>query len=210
VKPQEPEHRKATGSSEEDERASTTPSRDDSTENSEARLTEEPDVLLDVPKLNVEELNLEVDNLRVLVSAKAELTGFLNINVGVDAYLEKVKLEVKGVEAQVQLKVNLERMLGSIDKALEAIGYNPELLNSSSRGADQGPEGTDGQREIPAGMPVPDDPATKSRHGRDEAGVEVTEAARRKAEELDVDLSQLKGTGAGGRVLVKDVKEAAK
>jgi pyruvate/2-oxoglutarate dehydrogenase complex dihydrolipoamide acyltransferase (E2) component len=59
-------------------------------------------------------------------------------------------------------------------------------------------------------MPVPDDPATKSRHGRDEAGVEVTEAARRKAEELDVDLSQLKGTGAGGRVLVKDVKEAAK
>ena len=72
MKPQEPEHRKTTGSSKEDERSFTTPSRDDgSTENKETRLTEEPDMLLDVPKLNVEELNLEVDNLRVLVSAKA-------------------------------------------------------------------------------------------------------------------------------------------
>ena len=210
MKPQEPEHRKTTGSSKEDERSFTTPSRDGSTENKETRLTEEPDVLLDVPKLNVEELNLEVDNLRVLVSAKAELTGFLNINVGVDAYLEKVKLEVKGVEAQVQLKVNLERILGSIDKALEAISDNPELLNLSSREADQGQEETDSLREVPASAPVPDDAATKSRYARDEAGVEATEAAWRKSEELDVDLSQLKGTGAGGRILVKDVKQAAK
>lgn len=36
---------------------------------------------------------------------------------------------------------------------------------------------------------------------------EATEAAERKAEELGVDLSEIKGTGAEGRILVKDVEE---
>ncbi len=38
---------------------------------------------------------------------------------------------------------------------------------------------------------------------------EVTEAAKRRAEELGVDLTDVKGTGSGGRVLVKDVEAAA-
>lgn len=41
-------------------------------------------------------------------------------------------------------------------------------------------------------------------------GVEATEAAERRAGELGVRLSDVKGTGAGGRVVVKDVEEAAK
>lgn len=40
-------------------------------------------------------------------------------------------------------------------------------------------------------------------------GPEVTEAAKRRAEELGVDSSDVKGTGSGGRVLVKDVEAAA-
>ena len=39
--------------------------------------------------------------------------------------------------------------------------------------------------------------------------VEVTEAAERKAEELDVDLSEVEGTGSEGNVLVEDVEDAA-
>lgn len=38
---------------------------------------------------------------------------------------------------------------------------------------------------------------------------EVTEAAKRRAKELGVDPSDVKGTGSGGRVLVKDVEAAA-
>ncbi len=41
-----------------------------------------------------------------------------------------------------------------------------------------------------------------------DAGVEATEAAERKAEELDVDLEKVEGSGSGGRVLVEDVEEA--
>ena len=39
-------------------------------------------------------------------------------------------------------------------------------------------------------------------------GPAVTGAAQRRAKELGVDLSSVKGTGSGGRVLVKDVEAA--
>ena len=41
------------------------------------------------------------------------------------------------------------------------------------------------------------------------AEVDATDAAERKAEELDVDLGSVEGTGAEGRVIVGDVEEAA-
>ena len=40
-------------------------------------------------------------------------------------------------------------------------------------------------------------------------GPEITEAAQRRANELGVDPSRIKGTGSGGRVLVKDVEATA-
>jgi pyruvate/2-oxoglutarate dehydrogenase complex dihydrolipoamide acyltransferase (E2) component len=40
--------------------------------------------------------------------------------------------------------------------------------------------------------------------------VEATPAAERRAEELGVDLSRVKGTGSGGRITVKDVQDAAR
>jgi pyruvate/2-oxoglutarate dehydrogenase complex dihydrolipoamide acyltransferase (E2) component len=43
-----------------------------------------------------------------------------------------------------------------------------------------------------------------------ESGVEATPAAERRAEELGVDLSQVRGTGSGGRITVKDVQSTAK
>ncbi len=43
-----------------------------------------------------------------------------------------------------------------------------------------------------------------------DAWVEATEAAERKAEELDVDLATIESTGASGRVTVGDVENAAK
>ena len=180
-----------------------------------ARATSEDDtdVVLDIPVLNVEELDLEVEELRAHISARAELAGFLNINVGMDAYVDKVKLNIKGVEAQVQLKVKLERILGSIDRALQAIENNPQLLDPDFRrsqgdtGGEQSGE-DEGQLELTAGSAAePGEPAESP--GRDGSGPAATPAARKKAEKLGLDLSAVEGTGAGGRVLVRDVMEAA-
>ncbi|HKH11556.1 MAG TPA: E3 binding domain-containing protein [Rubrobacter sp.] len=46
-------------------------------------------------------------------------------------------------------------------------------------------------------------------HQDHQEGPEVTEAAKRRAKELGVDPSDVKGTGSGRRVLVKDVEAAA-
>src|SRR5918998_2045738 len=52
--------------------------------------------------------------------------------------------------------------------------------------------------------------ATAEPEGKEQdTEVEATEAAERKAEELDVDLSEVAGTGAEGTVLVEDVEDAA-
>lgn len=53
----------------------------------------------------------------------------------------------------------------------------------------------------------PDEPAAED-DSRSEMP-EVTGAAERKASDLGVDLSNVKGTGSGGRILVKDVETAA-
>lgn len=194
-----PNSRGARGSSRDrgDERASAEPHPDGPAEDREARLVgEDPDVVLDIPTLNVEELELEVEDLRAYVSARAELANFVKINVGVDAYLNNVKLGIKGVEAQVLLKVKLERILGTIDRALSAIEQNPGLLDDRLRG--------EGTAEIEGSVGGGEEATDRS------AEVEATGAARRKAKELGVDLSRIEGTGAGGRVLVKDVQKAAR
>ena len=180
-------------------------------EEARAEAAGEDDVVLDIPMLNVEELDLEVEELRAHISARAELAGFLNISVGVDAYVDNVKLNIKGVEAQVQLKVKLERILGSVDRALQAIDNNPQLLNPNFRESKSNTGEEEGPREISARPEegpedVVDEPAEDPR--RDGARP-ATPAARKKAEQLGLDLSDVEGTGAEGRVLVRDVLKAA-
>ena len=165
---------------------------------------DDTDVVLDIPVLNIEELDLEVEELRAHISARAELVGFLNINVGVDAYVDKLKLNIKGVEAQVQLKVKLERILGSIDRALQAIDNNPQLLDPDLRRSQGGAGEEEGQRELTGGDETdPEGPST------DGVVSEATPVARRKAEELGLDLSNIEGTGTEGRILLRDVLKAA-
>ena len=52
-------------------------------------------------------------------------------------------------------------------------------------------------------------PKKKSRAPKVSAEVEATEAAERRAEDLDVDLETVEGSGAEGRVVIEDVEEAA-
>lgn len=145
------------------------------------------DLVLDVPVLKIDELNLEVQDLEAHVSLRAELADLVKINVGVDVHLGEAKLEVKGVEAQALLTVRLERTLGTLNRALEAINRNPRILGGAVQGAGRTDRGS-----AEAGEPG------------------ATNAARRKADELGVELSGVRGTGSGGRILVKDVEKAAR
>ncbi len=63
---------------------------------------------------------------------------------------------------------------------------------------------------LPTRDAEPEEPQDRSTDSGVEEGPEVTDAAARRAKELGVDPSGVKGTGSGGRVLVWDVEAAAK
>lgn len=90
--------------------------------------TAEPDVLLDVPQLRVEEIILEVEDLRAHVSVQADVLNLLRLSVGADVQLGGVHLEIKGVEAQALLKVRLDKVAEIINRVLATIDRNPEIV----------------------------------------------------------------------------------
>ena len=200
----------------------------------------DPDVLLDVPVLGVEELHLEVENLKARISVQAELADMVKLNVGVDVDLGKVKLDLKGLDAQVLLKVRLDNIRAVLGQALEAIDRDPSILDrltAETNRKDREP-GDDGRPRDGAGSvgeaeqtvrrtvdekgnaprtvldgsgDVVEESASGGLAGTNEAGRRgATDAAERKAREMGVDLSGVDGTGSAGRILVRDVKKAAK
>jgi e3 binding domain len=93
----------------------------------------DPDVLLDVPVVKVDSIHLELDNLDARVALKAQVLDLVKLNAGVDAHLGKLRIDIKGVEAQALLKVRLDRVAAIVDRVLTTIDRNPELVKSLGR-----------------------------------------------------------------------------
>ena len=89
---------------------------------------DEPDVLLDVPELRVDEISLEVEDLHARVALRADVLSLLKLHVGVEADLGRVQLTIKGVEAQALLKVRLDNVARIIDRVLTTIDNNPDIV----------------------------------------------------------------------------------
>jgi hypothetical protein len=99
-----------------------------SSRSSEQNGSGDPDVLLDVPQLKVDEIGLEVDNLHARIALEAKLGDLLNLYVGADVVVDKVALEIKGVDAQAQLKARLDNVYSILDRTLKTVEQNPELI----------------------------------------------------------------------------------
>ena len=76
-------------------------------------IPEGPDVLLDVPVVKVDEIDLEVEDLHAQVAVLAEVRDLVQLSVGADARLGKVELKIEGVEAQALLKARLDNVTRS-------------------------------------------------------------------------------------------------
>jgi hypothetical protein len=88
----------------------------------------QPDVLLDVPNLSVDEINLEVANLQVHIALDARLANLLQLTAGADATIDQVKINIKGVQAQATLIVRLENVRAIIERTLQTLDNNPQLV----------------------------------------------------------------------------------
>src|SRR5690606_31371189 len=94
----------------------------------------QPDVYLDIPEVKDDEISLEVDDLRARVSLQAEVLDLVKLNVGVDAALGRVLLDIKGVEAKALLKVRLDNVASILNRVLTTIDRNPQILEQLTRG----------------------------------------------------------------------------
>lgn len=105
----------------------------------------EPDVILDVPKLKVDEISLKVDDLKAKVSLSAKLADFVQIDVGADVHIKTVDLDLKGVEAEALLKVRLERVKQILNRTLETIDHNPAIIKAILEPAAEGAKQAGGE-----------------------------------------------------------------
>jgi e3 binding domain len=102
----------------------------------------DPDVLLDVPALKVDSIHLEVDNLDAEVALRAKVLDLVTLNAGVDVHLDKLRIDIEGVEAQALLKVRLDRVAAIVDRVFTTIDRNPELVESLGSTVEEIGEGT--------------------------------------------------------------------
>lgn len=143
---------------------------------------------------------------------------------------KKQAKKVKKLEESVEeLREQNEKLAGSVKKLRkdqeetreEISAFRDSRANESDTAATGTPT-VSADDEIETGEEVrPDDssaPPTVSADGeiesskepRVDAGPESTEGAKQKARDLGVNLPKIKGTGAEGRITVKDVEKAAR
>ena len=123
-----------------------------------------------------------------------------------DKAVEDLAEEVK------KLRKENEKLVKTLEKTRdEQETANREVLdaiqNLSTTGEITESDEAETSEPAPESVEEPSESPADGRNPREE--LEITNTAKRRAQELNVDLSSVKGTGSGGRVLVKDVEAAA-
>jgi e3 binding domain len=95
--------------------------------------TDEPDVIVDIPLVKVDEIHFELDDLMARVSLHAEVLDLVKLSVGVHAELGKVELNIKGVEAQALMRARLDHVTAIIDRVLTTLDRNPDVLKNIAK-----------------------------------------------------------------------------
>jgi hypothetical protein len=90
------------------------------------------DVVLDVPNLCVDRLQLGVRNLEVNVALDARVANLVEISAGADVSIARVDLGLFGVQAQALLLVDLDDVYQVVDRTLTFIDNNPQIVRSLS------------------------------------------------------------------------------
>lgn len=91
---------------------------------------QQPDVLLDIPRLAVEEITLEVEDVNAQLSLDAKVANLVQLRAGADVSIGGVSLTIKGVEAQVALVVRLDNVRGIVERTLQTLDENPEIIST--------------------------------------------------------------------------------
>jgi hypothetical protein len=87
-----------------------------------------PDVVLDVSRVAVEEVVMEVDTLHARIALDARLADLVQLHVGADTEVSNVSLELRGVDAEAHLRAHLDNVVTIFDRALRTVDEHPDVL----------------------------------------------------------------------------------
>ena len=90
--------------------------------------SEEPDVFVDVPKVHLGKLEIDVERLQAHLALRAQVANLVALVAGVHAEVDKVRINIEDVDAAALLKVRLHNTYNILDRTLTTIDQNPEIL----------------------------------------------------------------------------------
>ena len=93
----------------------------------------EYDVVVDIPDLCVEEIQLDVQNLEAHLALNARVANLVRVDAGADVEIGNVSLGIRGVRAQALLLIDLDNIVFVVDRTLQFIDQNPQLITGLFR-----------------------------------------------------------------------------
>src|SRR4051794_30665875 len=97
---------------------------------------DEPDVYVYVPKVRVGELFIDVERLEAHLALRTQVANLVNLVAGVHVAVDTVKVDLKDVEAEAELKVRLENTYNILDRTLTTLDENPQVVEQLLQTAD--------------------------------------------------------------------------
>jgi hypothetical protein len=89
----------------------------------------EYDVIVDVPNLCVERIRLRVQNVDARLALNARVANLVTVRAGADVHIGEVDLGINSVRAQALLLVDLDNIVYIVDRALQFVDDNPQIIS---------------------------------------------------------------------------------
>jgi hypothetical protein len=108
-------------------------------------LTPNRDVILEIPELSVDSIGLTVSDVRAHVALDANAMNLVQLTAGVDVGIKKVQLGIVGVLAEAYLYVDLDNVAKIVNRVVQTLDRNPQILIQVLKTVDTGVNALTGQ-----------------------------------------------------------------
>jgi len=112
-------------------------------------LTPNRDVILEIPELSVDSIGLTVADVRAHVALDANAMNLVQLTAGVDIGIKKVQLGIVGVLAEAYLYVDLDNVAKIVNRVVQTLDRNPQILIQVLKTVDTGVNAITGQQQQP-------------------------------------------------------------
>jgi len=109
-------------------------------------VTPNRDVILEIPELSVDSIGLTVSDVKAHVALDANAMNLVQITAGVDVGIKKVQLGIVGVLAEVYLYVDLDNVAKIVNRVVQTLDRNPQILIQVLKTVDTGVNAITGQQ----------------------------------------------------------------